>query len=563
MTAKEPVLRAVGLPKKTKNYEIHALFRDDGPLTIICVSHGIAWICFSHRGGTDSALGRQNYTIPGHGRHDGWPVHIEYHDSDQRPADNPEDDAPNAANLPNLQDSMHADDGGVGQTGGDRPAHEMISHTVSNTTTSSDHGLTQQITCNLGREAALEQEQMALRTAVEEYETLIQAELERRVIATMARVVEPEKFFSRADIKYEETGYIDEGSFGRVYRAEVHGSQFAIKVIPIDMNNTRKIEDLATEVKSLRAAAHPHVVLFMGISIAKNQFIILMERMSCSLYTLLHDRQDIEEERLRNITLTYEMKLDMCRQILCALNYLHIQLGMLHNDLKPANLLLDPTMKLKISDFGFAMLISEAKPGPAAGTVPYKAPELTEYYGFRGPSKASDMFAVTFTLFELLFEVHLFAPSVNLYKDVTVGGKRPTITQDVPNTHPRRKLPDYLIDAFVCSWDQDPTKRLTAAEMLERVVRAQQEYEKEKANGGVFYRMPPLMMMPVKYRKPTPNASIPLTPKPPLMMMPVKYRKPTPNASIPLTMIVGSAPYEWRLPLHMRVAGGLYVDAKY
>ena len=62
-------------------------------------------------------------------------------------------------------------------------------------------------------------------------------------------------------------------------------------------------------------------------------------------------------------------------QILKGLEYLHCVKGIIHLDIKPANILISSSGKIKLSDFGEAKFIEEST-GTIKGTIAYMAPEI-------------------------------------------------------------------------------------------------------------------------------------------------------------------------------------------
>ena len=95
-------------------------------------------------------------------------------------------------------------------------------------------------------------------------------------------------------------------------------------------------------------------------------------------------------------------------QVAQALRYSHGQ-GVLHNDVKPANLLIDATGKVYMTDFGLAAEVNrepEAEDGQVNGTIRYMAPER-----FGGESnQTSDLYSVGVTLYELVSRQTAFNP---------------------------------------------------------------------------------------------------------------------------------------------------------
>ena len=93
-------------------------------------------------------------------------------------------------------------------------------------------------------------------------------------------------------------------------------------------------------------------------------------------------------------------------QLLRGLAFIHSQ-NIIHRDLKPSNLLISPTRRLKIADFGLARLQDDIRPmSHQVATRWYRAPELL--YGARRYNYAVDMWSAGTIIGELLTFSPLF-----------------------------------------------------------------------------------------------------------------------------------------------------------
>jgi serine/threonine protein kinase len=117
-------------------------------------------------------------------------------------------------------------------------------------------------------------------------------------------------------------------------------------------------------------------------------------------------------------------------QVAQALRYSHAE-GVLHNDVKPANLLIDATGKVCVTDFGLAAEMNPAPEdgdGSVTGTVRYMAPER-----FNGESdQTSDLYSVGVTLYELVTRRAAFGTEdrTELIEKITRGNLEPLLTLD-------------------------------------------------------------------------------------------------------------------------------------
>ncbi len=120
---------------------------------------------------------------------------------------------------------------------------------------------------------------------------------------------------------------------------------------------------------------------------------IVMERAMCSLYDLM----------IAGGPLSLKQQLAYSKGILKTLSSLHRE-GWRHNDVKPENLLIMRSGKLKLGDLGFAAPLTDMHVVYAwCGTRGFIAPEdLAKPYGSRGKSPAGDAYAAGATILELV-----------------------------------------------------------------------------------------------------------------------------------------------------------------
>jgi len=138
------------------------------------------------------------------------------------------------------------------------------------------------------------------------------------------------------------------------------------------------------------------------------------------------------------------------------MNWLHKQ-GILHLDLKPANILVNDNWIAKVADFGLSQFKDKAI--ALGGTPNYMAPEMLT--GGKIDAKA-DVYAFGMILWELLMEKYPWEDEGYSLEDFVrvVGreGKRPEISRDCP-----KRLKELIQHC----WAQDPTLRPSFEQIAE------------------------------------------------------------------------------------------------
>jgi len=139
---------------------------------------------------------------------------------------------------------------------------------------------------------------------------------------------------------------------------------------------------------------------------------------------------------------------------------------LVHQDVKPANILLGKDGSIKVTDFGISQLISAAHPteGVICGTPGFIAPECLEGAGY---SPKSDLFALGVLLYECLAGAHPFA-SRNLR--VTILNTLNKDPERLAGLHP--DMPPELERLIFQLLEKSPDRRPADAETVTRVLEA-------------------------------------------------------------------------------------------
>ncbi|KAM3707387.1 hypothetical protein ACB098_02G022900 [Castanea mollissima] len=179
-------------------------------------------------------------------------------------------------------------------------------------------------------------------------------------------------------IRWRRGELIGCGAFGRVYMGMNldSGELLAVKQVSITMNSASKektqahIRELEEEVKLLKNLSHPNIVRYLGTAREHDSLNILLEFVpGGSISSLLGKFGSFPESVIRMYT----------KQLLLGLEYLHKN-GIMHRDIKGANILVDNKGCIKLADFGASKQVVELATINGAksmkGTPYWMAPEV-------------------------------------------------------------------------------------------------------------------------------------------------------------------------------------------
>lgn len=233
---------------------------------------------------------------------------------------------------------------------------------------------------------------------------------------------------------------IGRGGMGVVYEAQQISLNrcVALKVLPLAaMLDARRLERFRHEAQAAAMLRHPNIVAVYSVGCERGVHYYAMDYIdgpslaqvidvrgkgesgkgkeddsgtprSDSLSPLLLPPSTVDKAHLCTLRNTQPVEFfraiaQLCIQAAEALDYAH-QMGVVHRDVKPSNLLLDAAGKLWITDFGLAMTQSDVgltMTGDLLGTLRYMSPEQAA--GKRLPlDHRTDIYSLGITLYELL-----------------------------------------------------------------------------------------------------------------------------------------------------------------
>ena len=261
-------------------------------------------------------------------------------------------------------------------------------------------------------------------------------------------------------INWKRGDVIGKGTFGTVWLGFDldTGAQLAVKEVdfPTDLENDpeaqKKLKNLQRELNFLRTLTHPNIVQYLGIERRELTICIHMEYVpGGSILHLLKKFGSLPETVAQKYT----------KQILSGLTCLHGR-GVIHRDIKGANVLVTIDGLVKLADFGNArQLSSMLSVAQSLGGSPYwMAPEvITEV----GHGTSADVWAVGATIIEMVTGKPPWAelpPVPVLYK---IGKTH----EPVPMPKKADGFSEELIDLLQCCMKRNPHQRSTVLQLLE------------------------------------------------------------------------------------------------
>jgi eukaryotic-like serine/threonine-protein kinase len=284
--------------------------------------------------------------------------------------------------------------------------------------------------------------------------------------------------------EYEVESLLGYGGMGEVYRARDRrlNREVAIKVLPkflsSDPDRLRRFEQ---EARAAAALNHPNILAVYQMGTHEGAPYLVSELL----------KGETLREHVRRGPLELPTLLDYSVQIADGLAAAHGK-GIVHCDLKPANLFVTNDGRIKILDFGLAKLTQpkpecaattstlgeQSEPGMVMGTLGYMSPE--QLHG-RVPDARSDIFALGTVLYEAATGKAAFAGESQASIIAAVLEKAPTPARDL-----RKDVPPSLQAVVRRCLEKDPNCRWQcAADMTSELRRIANAPERRAPDASV------------------------------------------------------------------------------
>lgn len=237
------------------------------------------------------------------------------------------------------------------------------------------------------------------------------------------------------DRRFELRALIAKGGMGEVYEGFDRALSIAVAIkllAPRFMSDNDVRARFQREAQALSALSHPNIVKVIAVGEGDPPYFV-MERLAGST---------LAEHIRRHAPLDHAQVLEIGRQLLAAIAHLHDG-GLIHRDVKPANVMIAPDGHATLLDLGIARDEDSrlTNTGTTVGTPEFMAPEQARDARFA--SKASDLYAAGATLYAAWIGEPPFT-GASAYEIVSAHHER-----EVPRPSVRRAELSSAVDAFV------------------------------------------------------------------------------------------------------------------
>ncbi|MET8960281.1 serine/threonine-protein kinase [Streptomyces sp. NPDC004074] len=249
--------------------------------------------------------------------------------------------------------------------------------------------------------------------------------------------------------RYQLEEPLGRGAMGEVWRAADHVLNRTVAVKVLHGDDAAALERFRMEAQTAGRLSHPNVVGVYDFGSHDGRPYLVME---------LVDGWNLSQERSVYGVLAPREAAGIAAQMAAGLAAAHRH-GVIHRDVKPANVMLTIDRNVKLTDFGIARFADAAAgaltaTGKIVGSAAYLAPERAMGHS---ALPASDVYSLGCVLYELLTGHPPFRGTNSLAVVQQHVEARPA-----PPTHLRPDIPPALADYVMCMLSKDADGRPTA-----------------------------------------------------------------------------------------------------
>ena len=323
------------------------------------------------------------------------------------------------------------------------------------------------------------------------------------------------------------------GGMAEVWKARMRGVEgfqkiVAIKkILPHLSDNQDFVEMFVDEAKLAAQLNHNNIIHIYDLGKIQSSYYIAMEYIDGhDLKTIL--RRGAEHDQ----PMTVELALFIASKIASALDYAHRkrdfedrEMGLVHRDVSPQNVLISQEGDIKLCDFGIAKAASKAshtQVGALKGKLQYMSPEQAQG---QKVDRRSDIFALATVLFEMLTNRKLFAGDneLSILEQVREAHVKP------PSEFNEEVTPE--IDAIVLkALQKDPAGRYqTAGEMAKDLDAVLYSFKPTPTSADLAIYMHRIWSEEPVVHAPMPEPVVEAKPEPAPVPVPIAVPAPTPT----------------------------------
>eukprot|EP01102_Stenamoeba_stenopodia_P020116 TRINITY_DN7742_c0_g1_i2.p1 TRINITY_DN7742_c0_g1~~TRINITY_DN7742_c0_g1_i2.p1 ORF type:complete len:641 (+),score=97.16 TRINITY_DN7742_c0_g1_i2:458-2380(+) len=273
---------------------------------------------------------------------------------------------------------------------------------------------------------------------------------------------------------------IGKGAFGEVFKGlDVATGKF-VAIKQIQKKRIKNSAKATAEVEFLKSFHHPNIVRYIGV----------VEDDMCINYVLEYIESGSLEHIVKKFGVFSETLTGLyIEQVLRGLCYLHSK-GVIHRDIKAANILITKKGKVKLADFGIATSVtgSEVDDSIPCGSPFWMAPEVIQ---MDTATPAADIWSLGCTIIELLEGVPPYFELGAMQAMYTIVNEQepPSLPENIS-----QELQEILLKCFL----RDPTLRPSADSLLKSKWVLKKLYNDQPTETNASDLPPPATLMSLK-----------------------------------------------------------------